>query len=292
MNAQMQYAPGNLLLDIPADVYHEKQLGVASTSVLKMLLQKSPAHYRAWLDAEDDHETPALLFGRAYHMRVLETELFAETYVLPPEDPPRRPTQRQRDAKKPSDETRAAIAFWDEWDEINAGKIQLSAEDFERIEAMHAALMANPVAAGIFAEGHPEVTMYWRDDATGIGCKARADWWRPQMFFADLKTTDDASPEGFAKAVVKYGYHIQHAHYADGANACGERIPNFLIVAQEKEAPYVSQVYQVDAAAEARGFELRERGLQILDRCVRTNTFPGYRTGITELTLPNWALKD
>jgi hypothetical protein len=278
MNAQIQYAPGNLLLDIPADVYHARELGVASTSVLKMLLQKSPAHYRAWLDSKDEHETPALAFGRAYHCRVLEPERFAREFLVMPSFGDMRSSTNR--AKR------------DAWLAEHPGVQVISDEDNDRIAAMHAALMANPVAAGIFADGHPEVTMYWRDEQTGIGCKARADWWRPGMLFADLKTTDDASPEGFARSVVKYGYHIQHAHYADGANACGERIPNFLIVAQEKEAPYVCQVYQIDAAAEVRGFELRERGLQILDRCVRTNTFPGYRTGITELALPNWALKD
>lgn len=54
---------------------------------------------------------------------------------------------------------------------------------------------------------------------------------------------------------------------------------------------YLPAVYQIDAAAEARGFELRERGLQTLQQCMQTNTWPGY-AGITELSLPPWALKD
>ncbi len=292
MNAQPQQHASQILLSEPAEAYHRRELGVASNSVLKLIRERSPAHYRAWVDGVDKGDTPALAFGRAYHMRVLEPERFAQAYIAAPEDPPRRPTQRQRDAKKPSDDTRAAIAFWDAWDADNAGKLILSAEDFDRIEAMHAALMQHPVAAGIMREGHSEVTMRWTDPETGVQCKARADWWKPGRFFMDLKTTDDASPDGFKRSVAKYGYHVQHAHYCDGAAACGDPVQNYLILAQEKEAPYVAAVYHIDAAAEIRGYDLRQRGLATMRDCLATDTWPGYGTGITELSLPGWALQD
>lgn len=291
--AALPVHPGaELLLDVPAADYHRRELGVASASTLKLIRDRSPAHYRAWIDATDDHETPALLFGRAYHMRVLEPERFAATYVAPPENPPRRPTEAQRNAKKPSDDTIAAIAFWDAWNAENAGKETLTRDDFERIEAMHAALMQHPLAAGIMRAGHSEVTMRWIDEQSGVQCKARADWWVPGKFFMDLKTTEDASPRAFVRSIEKYGYHVQHAHYCDGARACGETIRNYLILAQEKEPPYAAAVYHIDAAAEIRGFELRERGLQTVRECLDSNTWPAYGTGITELSLPPWALKD
>lgn len=278
MNAQLQPVPGAIALDVPAAEYHRRELGVASNSVLKLIRDKSPAHYRAWLDAEDDSETPAMLFGRAYHCRVLEPDRFANEFVVMPALGDMR-----------SSTNRAAR---DAWLAERPGATVISSDDSDRIEAMHKALMAHPLAAGIMKSGHSEVTMRWVDELTGVECKARADWWVPGKFFMDLKTTEDASPKGFARSIEKYGYHVQHAHYCDGARACGESLKNYLILAQEKEAPYVPAVYHIDAAAEIRGFELRERGLQTMRECLDANTWPGYGTGITELTLPAWALKD
>ena len=283
---------GTVEYGVPAHEYHRRELGVATSGVLRMLRDKTPAHYRAWVDAQDDQETPALLFGRAYHCRVLEPEVFAATYVRPPLGAPSRPTSRQRDAKKPSPDTVAAIEFWNAWDAENAGKEMLSADDFDRIEAMHTALMANPLAAGIMKDGRSEVTMRWVDHETGVRCKARADWYvEGRRFLMDLKTTDDASPAGFARSVAKYGYHVQHAHYSDGARCCGLPIQHYLILAQEKAPPYLSAVYHVDAPAEQRGFDLRHRSLTTLADCMRTGQWPGY-VGIKELTLPPWELKD
>lgn len=283
---------GVIIPNLPAEQYHRRELGVASSSVIKMLLNKSPAHYRAWVDGHDQPDTPAMTFGRAYHCRVLEPARFAAEYASEPANAPARPTDAMRNAQKPSDSSKARVAFWDAWDAVNAGRTVLSADDYTRIEAMHAALMAHPVAAGIMRDGQSEVTMQWTDEVTGVACKARADWWVPGRFVMDLKTTDDASPQGFARAVAKYGYHVQHAHYCDGARACGQPVRHYLILAQEKEPPYAVGVYHLDAGAELRGFELRERGLQLMRQCAETNTWPGYGTGITELSLPAYALKD
>lgn len=270
---------GQVLPGVPAEEYHRRELGVASNTAMKLLLAKSPAHLRAWYEAEDDAaDTPALAFGRAYHCRVLEPERFGREYLVSPDFGDMR-----------SSKNRAAR---DEWLAERPGATLLPAADAERIEAMHAALMAHPVAAGIMKQGQCEVTMRWTDDTTGVACKARADWWVPGRFFMDLKTTDDASPEGFKRSIAKYGYHVQHAHYCDGARLCGETIKHYLILAQEKEPPYVPAVYHIDVAAEERGYALRDKALRSIAECMRTGVWPGYGTGITEISLPAWALQD
>lgn len=279
MNAQLKPTlPAGFELNVPAEEYHRRELGVANNTALKILRERSPAHYRAWVDGQEQPESPAFLFGRAYHCRVLEPARFAHDFVVLPDFGDMR-----------SSKNRAAR---DEWLAEHPGVTALPASDAERIEAMYAALMAVPLAAGIMRDGYSEVTMRWTDEPTGIPCKARADWWVPGRFFMDLKTTDDASPKWFARAIADYGYHVQHAHYCDAARACGQPVRNYLILAQEKEPPYVVGVYHIDAEAEARGFELRDRGLRQLRDCLDTDTWPGYGTGITELSLPAWALKD
>src|SRR3546814_3538690 len=107
---------------------------------------------------------------------------------------------------------------------------------------------------------------------------------------SDLKATDDASERGFGRSVVNYGYDITHAHYCEGARACGEPVDKYLIVAQEKKAPYLAAVYELDAAAESRGYEIRNAGMQTMLGCLSTNPWPGYPRGIQPLALPGWAI--
>src|SRR3546814_20581738 len=102
---------------------------------------------------------------------------------------------------------------------------------------MRTALVRDPELAAIFDEGDSDVKLRWTDEATGLQCKARADRWnRLRRYRADLKTTDEASERGFGRSVVKYGYDVTHAHYCEGARACGEPVDKYLIVAQEKKA--------------------------------------------------------
>ena len=294
MNAQL--APrhsGTITLDVPAAEYHRKELGVVSAGMLHRLDEQTPAHYRAWVDEPEVEESPDMRFGRAYHDRVLLPELFAARYVGEPANAPGKPTDVMRNAKNPSASSIERVRFWDEWNAENAGKIILSADEFARIEAMHAALMAHPMAAELFAEGDSEVTLRWIDPATGLRCKARADRWnRRRRFMADLKSTIDASARAFGRSVVRYGYDVTHAHYTEGARECGEPIEHYYIVAQEKRKPYLCAVYELNAAAEARGYEIRERGMATIAECLASNTWPGYPAGVQELELPGWAIAE
>ncbi|AXI83143.1 hypothetical protein FUT69_00620 [Xylella taiwanensis] len=107
--------------------------------------------------------------------------------------------------------------------------------------------------------------------------------------FVDLKTCNDASPGSFARSIDTYGYHIQQVHDCDGARACWVPVKNYLILGQEKQAPYCAAVYHIDAASEAKGLEIRATGLHTLARCTATEQWPGY-IGITEISLPTWVL--
>jgi hypothetical protein len=283
-------APG-IYPGVPPEVYHRRELGVVSAGVLHRLNQQKPAHYRAWVDGIGGGDTTATVFGRAYHDRVLLPDLFARLYVGEPADAPQRPTDAMRNAKKPTRSSIERVAFWNDWDARNVGKIVMPAKDFALIETMRDALMRDPEIAELFGEGESEVTMCWDDDATGLRCKARADrWLRRKRKMADLKSTEDASERGFGRSVVKYGYDITHAHYSEGARACGEPIEQYLIVAQEKKPPYLAAVYQLDAAGESRGYEIRQRGMETMAACLATNDWPGYPRGVQPLSLPDWAI--
>lgn len=283
---------GEIILGMPAEEYHKREIGVISAGVLKRLNEKTPAHYRAWVDSRDENDTPAKVFGRAYHDRVLLPELFFSRYVGEPASAPARPTEAMRNAKNPNASSIERVEFWNRWDAENDGKIVLSSGDFALIDAMHSALMRDPDIADIISDdGDSEVTLRWVDEESGLSCKARADRWnRRRRRMADLKTTEDAGEIAFGRSVVNYGYDITHAHYSEGARACGEPIEKYVIIAQEKTFPFLAALYELDAQAEARGYEIRGRGMATMAECLASNTWPGYPRGIQPLALPGWAI--
>lgn len=284
--------PHGIHASIAADLYHERVLGIVNKGALDQLA-KTPAHYRAWLTEPAQEETPALAFGKALHARVMETELFASTYIAEQRHPFRRVTEAQRNAKKPSEETLRAIEYWDAWAASAAGKIELGADDAAKIEAMREAVMAHPIASKLFVGGMPEATCLWQDSRHGLLCKSRMDYWRADInVIADLKSTDDASPFGFARSCASYRYPVQSAHYVDGIVRSGLDRPAFLFVAVEKSAPHAVAVYQLDADAQARGEDLRDRAMDTLNECLANDAWPSYPVGVTSLSLPAWAFKD
>jgi hypothetical protein len=297
---------GLVLYDEPAPHYFRRELHVASNSGLKILDEQSALHYYHWVThPENDERTAALDFGHAYHAASLEPEQFARTYCVLPDDAPSRPTSRQINAKKPSPSTLEQIDWWQRWEDDHAGRVCLPAKVMDQIRGMADALRSHAlrIPSGgriitirgdeLFAVCRTEVTRYWTDPRTGVRCKSRTDLDCQEFAFGgDLKSTVDASPDGFARAVVRYRYHQQEAHYTEGAKATGAPWPNFLFFVSEKEPPYAPAVYTIPAMAEERGHFLRNRALDKLRRCLETNTWPGYSDTITELVLPAYAFYD
>ena len=136
MEAAQSLATGTASRDVPAEVYHQRRLDVASASGLQRML-RSPAHFREWVESpEADKETPALTFGRAFHMATLEPDVFERTYTVVPANAPRYPTAAQWSAKKPSADSLAAMDWWRAWEAENVGRVKLSSADYDRARYM------------------------------------------------------------------------------------------------------------------------------------------------------------
>ena len=295
---------GQLIYDEPGSVYYRKVLGEANNTGLKLIDQRSPAHYLHWVNTEDDEaERAVFTFGRGLHARLLEPEVFARTYSVLPEDAPRRPTAAQWNAAKSSPASQAAKDWWTLWNLENEGREILTASAYDTINRMgdsaRNTVLEIPVAgqapltilgAELFDHSQKEVTMRWKDPRTGLNCKARADLGSKELRFgADVKSCEDGSPEAFARAVMRYRYHQQHAHYADGAHECEAPWDGFYFIAIEKAAPYVTTVYELDVVAVEHGRKIRDRAIDKLAACVASNRWDGYSRGIHTLTLPSYA---
>lgn len=294
MNAQLRprepRIPYGVHPDIPAEAYHERRLDVANATGLKLISARSLAHFRDYIENPDgNRETPALRFGKALHCATLEPDVFAATYAVLPEDAPQRPTAAMLNARKRSPESEARCNWWSDWEAEHGDRIVLSNADYDRAQRMADSVRAHPVAAGLLVGGEREITFSWRDEETGLDCKARADLYAPGQFLMDLKSCVDASPEGFARAVAGYRYDLQQAHYIEGIRNCGDKIDWMVFLAVESESPYVCQPYVLDEMAEQRGWKLRQSALAKQAEAVRTGSWRGYSTELLPLTLPAWA---
>lgn len=273
----------------PAGTYYRRRLDEASASGLKQML-RSPAHFKHWCETpEDDMDSDALTFGKAFHCATLEPDVFVRTYAVVESGAPRYPTAAQWNAKKRNADSQAAVDYWSEWNANNAHRTRMTRSDYDRARRMADSVRAHPVAAGLLIGGDREVTFRWQDEETGIDCKSRADLYASGEFLMDLKTCRDASHEGFAKAVAGYHYDLQAMHYLDGIRSNGDGIKWFVFLACESEAPYVCQPYLLDAQAEGRGEALRRRAMAKQRECLDANRWPGYSDQLAQLTLPAYA---
>lgn len=182
----------------------------------------------------------------------------------------------------------------------NDGKIIISDEEYAKAEAIAAAIKAHPIASKLLAPGTgtAELSCYWVDEKTGVLCRCRPDFWRHDDIVVDLKTTNDASPEGFAKSIHNWRYHVQDPFYQDGIRASIEQSGSdrkqpkaFLFVAVEKTAPYAVGVYRLDSDSADIGRREYRDDLDTYAACLGTDKWPGYGDKIQAIGLPDWRIR-
>jgi hypothetical protein len=268
--------PPGLHPGIPADIYHERLPAFVSKSALD-LIEKSPLHYKHWLDGGEEREpSPALAFGAAFHCAVLETERFAQHYAFAPDFGDLR-LKGPREARKA-------------WLAEHEGQEPISVDDGRLICGMLASVNKHPLVSKLMREGSPELTVRWDDRETGLPCRARADWYVSRIrTVLDLKSSQDASREAFRRDVARYRYFVQDALYRAAFAAVGEPIDHFVFVVVEKAPPHAVALYQLDARAVAKGWTAARRNIDTLAECAIRGVWPGYPTSIQELDLPPWA---
>ena len=244
-------------------------------------LNRSPLHYWARHVDPDriiaEKHSPALKFGTAVHMAVLEPGLFDQTYAEGP--------MAARSTKV--------------WKEAAAASnyILLPPDEYRAIQAIRKSLQRHTFASrALFtAPGTSEATFITTDESSGLKIKCRADRVTDSDWVIDLKTTQDASESAFKRSVYNFGYHVQAAHYLRCIEqATGVRPKGFIIIAVEKEPPYAAQAFQCDAEMIAEGERVVERQLkELADQYndLGKESWPSSTQEATVLSLPEWAFK-
>ena len=276
--------------NIQAEDYH-RILGLTKSGL--MMLRKSPAHFWHWMTAPSEPSTKAMNVGTATHLAVFEPHKWADEIIVVPEDAPKKPTKAQMEAKKPSEDAVASIAWWKKFNEQAEGKIVLTQEEYAEVNAMATMVRQNKELEPYL--NHPsakiEVSIVSVEKVKGLDivCKGRCDMiTMDNRVIVDLKTCEDASAESFSKSFMSFGYWMQAAHYIKICRASGMPIERFIFVAVEKNPPYCTAIYELDAGSLEKAFLIRDRLMEQLSDCIARNEFPAYSKGVNNLTLPPW----
>jgi hypothetical protein len=259
------------------DVYHADPVpggSLSSTGARAILPPGTPAKF-AYERRRKIHKR-AWDFGSAAHSMILGTG--PEIVIIDAD------SYRTKDAQEKRD------SAWGD------GKIPLLAAEYEDALAMTMSVQNHQVAGPLFTKdtGVPEQSLFWTDPATDVWCRGRLDWIKPastggRLIVADLKSTTAADQDSIAKTIARYSYHQQADWYLRGAQALIHPDPAFVLVFVEKSPPFQVHVVQFDAYTLQIAHAKNRRALEVYAACTDTNTWPGYPTDITTVSLPAWA---
>jgi len=183
-----------------------------------------------------------------------------------------------------------------EWLANNGHRQVLDEEQWKHLHGMRDAVMAHPYAAKLLGmPGTTETSFYWIDERTGLLMRCRPDRRTDSGIIIDLKSTEDASPEEFARSIANYRYHVQEPLYVDGTNEAIRQakldmaLSRFMVfIAVEKKPPYAVGVYKLDIESVDIGrMEYRE-DMTKLAKAFATDEWPAYGDTVQSISLPAW----
>lgn len=237
--------PG-LYADMSNEDYHAEHEWLSSSTLKRALPERyAPGGSQAALD-----------FGTLFHTAALEPDKLAAYTVL----------DAARIGVK-SDGTPAAVPTMTvAWKRAvaeaeQAGQVVVAQEDWDRAQAMVAALRAHPEATRLLSgDGIAEESAFWIDDA-GVKHRARADWRKPGVI-VDLKSTSEKpGARNLRGAMYRYGYHLSAAHYLNVYEGLGCDVQAFALVFVGKEAPHYVTVAEVGPDRLDEGHEQRAEAI-------------------------------
>jgi exodeoxyribonuclease VIII len=280
-------APG-VYRGIPAATYHA--LDACNASSLKTLVDKTPAHLQ-W-ERQQPKDTQALRDGEALHTCILEPERFDAEYEIITACAG---TTGKGGACSNNGKIKAEGQWW--CGTHAKGKAAETAkgvhqEHHDRLLALRIAVRDNISVRHLLwpEDRETELSLIWRDELTKVLCKARLDIYRPNDgIIADLKSTADASEDGFSRAIAQFNYHLQAAWYRRAAEVClGNRIYTFKFVAIEAEPPFGVQLFKLHEGAMQFGQYLCDQTFEVYAHCVTNNRWPSYSQEMKVVDLPRY----
>lgn len=165
--------------------------------------------------------------------------------------------------------------------------------DFDKIEAMRYSLMLDDDRRVMFEGGFPELSIVTDE------FKCRPDLMTKGSWLVNYKTTLDAEPEKFGRKATDMGYPMRAVMECElFKQAYGEYPAGYMILAQEKDTPYLCKPFKIYEASRGEeqphawtlGRKQLADAVRIYRRCRDADTWPGLG-GAEDLSVPEYILK-
>jgi PDDEXK-like domain of unknown function (DUF3799) len=270
------------VLNLPGIMYHGAIANLYISSTQIKYVQKTTAlHYKKkYIDMEMPFAgtSAAFLLGSVVHALFLEPHKFSEEYFVFEACDLR---TKEGKAKK----AQAAI-------DAN-GKTLVDSEIHEQAKLMCESLQQNRWTK-YYPSFHPEVSLFWKCPFTGLMMKARLDGLCDEHFL-EVKSAQDISPSGFARAAYNLHYDLSLAHYQKGIEAVLNKTLGAYFLCVESSEPYASEVYRASDELFLTGHDKWIDSVTKIERGIKENKWPSYVDDRVEepplLLLPSWAAK-
>lgn len=282
------------LHDLDHDTYHRDPVpgGSISSTALKIMWQRSPAHARAY-QLRGRKPKGHYDLGQAVHTNVLGG-----------------PDIVYWGKGEGSDTWKSGPAQAFRQQAYAQGLIPLLEDQRAAVEAMVAAIYAHDELGTWLAPGGftAEQSGFYVDALSELWCRFRLDAavldeTAGVLTVIDVKTGYDVSPLGIAKAILNNRYDLQKVHYEAGLIRLMELglLPDveieYVLAFVEKEDPYVVTLRRIGEATSNHAWRHRREALDQFAACRALDQWHGYdgpRTDTQDIPyveVPEWQLR-
>jgi hypothetical protein len=213
------------------DSYYDDNSRI-SNSMLSTLADSPEVFYAKYIEQTHiETDTPAMKFGRLFHLMATEPEKIASRYIAAP--------KLDRRTKEGKEQFARFLEKIGERETVEMEDVLL-AELLTRKIWKHDQMIQ---LVGLPADFEVPVVF----ELLGVPMKCRPDAvYHGPRIIVDFKTCNDASPEGFKRSITSFGYDRQAWLYREALRQVTDVEYRFIFAAVEKTFPYRVGVYELD----------------------------------------------
>lgn len=176
-----------------------------------------------------------------------------------------------------------------------AGKIPVLTADFEEARDAADSIRQQFEKFGVVLDGESETTAFWTEttrDGRTVQCRGMQDHLKLPTIY-DLKSCRSASIGACQRHVDSYGYAIQRAAYVSAIEKIRPDLAgrvDFVFLFFELKFPFAVTPVRLTGEFRELGERRWRRAVDMWERCLREDSWPGYTETIVDLDPPRWAL--
>jgi len=129
-------------------------------------------------------------------------------------------------------------------DKFHLEEFNLRKSEKQNLDGMFERVMQSSFLNNLLSKAQTEVDHIWKDELTGLKCKAKFDLVVSDKNLIDFKTTSAINREQFEQQLQQYDYDRQTAFYLDGFKGT-----SFMVFGVQKFPPFkiFQKIYHVES---------------------------------------------